>query len=447
MDVTLFRRITTLSTIPLVIYCSDCLAQAQPATLTPQTESFSDWLSQGSLYGELKTMHFYKEFTGTVENKRTHSFGGELQYRSPEWNGFSFGLGEYMAFNLGMNPDDPENREGYLPSDNTNVLGKAFIRYHNYGFDLKGGRIGLDTPFANEVQGWTMIPALYEGFGGNYSMPFNEDIKLHGYRIYRFKPMSEEHFVKTDTGTPEVDDTSMPGVSSDGFTTFGLRYGRLYGATAEAWYYDFDRRARMAYAGTEIPIQPLKMGQWTPYIGAQYLHEWDADDQLFPYQNIDTDLYSARIGIRSRNHTFYVAATRVPEKEDAFLNGAYFSPYSFGIYNQTPLESGQPLVSMVTSNQPGNTLAARYVYHSDRFLTVLGYTHLDLKDSSGIYYPLPAKNIDAGFMILGYDITERLHAEFEFDYVDSPSAQTGNYHAERLRLVYKFGKEMPEKYH
>ena len=102
---------------------------------------------------------------------------------------------------------------------------------------------------------------------------------------------------------------------------------------------------------------------------------------------------------------------------------------------------------MVTSNQPGNTLAARYVYHSDRFLTVLGYTHLDLKDSSGIYYPLPAKNIDAGFMILGYDITERLHAEFEFDYVDSPSAQTGNYHAERLRLVYKFGKEMPEKYH
>jgi hypothetical protein len=147
------------------------------------------------------------------------------------------------------------------------------------------------------------------------------------------------------------------------------------------------------------------MGQWTPYIGAQYLHEWDADDQLFPYQNIDTDLYSARIGIRSRNHTFYVAATRVPEKEDAFLNGAYFSPYSFGIYNQTPLESGQPLVSMVTSNQPGNTLAARYVYHSDRFLTVLGYTHLDLKDSSGIYYPLPAKNIDAGFMILGYDIT------------------------------------------
>jgi hypothetical protein len=69
-------------------------------------------------------------------------------------------------------------------------------------------------------------------------MPFNEDIKLHGYRIYRFKPMSEEHFVKTDTGTPEVDDTSMPGVSSDGFTTFGLRYGRLYGATAEAWYYD-----------------------------------------------------------------------------------------------------------------------------------------------------------------------------------------------------------------
>ena len=47
-------------------------------------------------------------------------------------------------------------------------------------------------------------------------------------------------------------------------------------------------------------------------------------------------------------------------------------------------------------------------------------------------------------MILGYKLTPRLHAEFEFDYIDSPSPVTGDYHAERLRLVYKFGAMMPD---
>ncbi len=148
--------------------------------------------------------------------------------------------------------------------------------------------------------------------------------------------------------------------------------------------------------------------------------------------------------MRSRNHDIYFAVTHVPSKEDAFLSGGFFAPYSYGIYDHTPLESGQPLVSMVTTNQPGNAFALRYAYHDETWLGVLGVTRLELKDSTGIYYPLPAENINAAFMILGYNVTPRLHLEFEFDYVHSPSDVTGNYHAERLRLVYRFGAKMAD---
>ncbi|WP_435947817.1 hypothetical protein [Dryocola sp. BD586] len=108
-------------------------------------------------------MVFFKEFAGVVENKNTFSAGGDLQYRSADFNGFSFGLGAYSAFDLGINSNDPDKTERYVPADSVNVLGKAYLRYHDYGFDLRGGRMGLDTPFANEGVGRTMVPALYEG--------------------------------------------------------------------------------------------------------------------------------------------------------------------------------------------------------------------------------------------------------------------------------------------
>lgn len=445
MEVNILLRVAVITLFPLALFCS----RAGAAELSPASDSdaFNDWLAQGSISGELKTMHFFKEFTGTVENKRTHSFGGNIQYESPAFYGLSVGAAGYGAWNLGMNPDDPENKEGYLPSENVTVLGKAYLRYQGYGLDIKGGRIDLDTPFANGGQGRTMIPALYQGFGGTYALPMTDDLKLHGYRIYRFKAESSEHFEKGDAGYPEIDDTSIPSVDSDGFTAFGLRYGKLYDAKAEAWYYDFDKRAQMAYGGVEIPIQSLKFDGWTPYWGAQFLREWDTSGQVYPYKDVDARLFSGRLGVRSRNHTFFVAGTHVPRRDDAFLNGAYFAPYSYGIYETTPLENGQPLASMVTSSQPGNAWAARYIYHNDKALAVLGYTRLELEDSPGIHYPLPAKDINAGFMVLGYNLTERLHVEFEFDYVDSPSPVTGDYHAERFRVVYHFGKMTPDYGH
>ncbi len=110
-----------------------------------------------------------------------------------------------------------------------------------------------------------MIPALYEGFGGDYSLLDKQPLKLYGYRIYRFKPFSSDTFGKGDTGAPEVDDTTIPSVDSDGFSTFGLRYGQLYDAQAEARYYHFDKRAQMAFVGGELPVHGLSVGHWTPF--------------------------------------------------------------------------------------------------------------------------------------------------------------------------------------
>ncbi|XBS71431.1 hypothetical protein ABK905_11140 [Acerihabitans sp. KWT182] len=268
-SVVIFTRVIFLLVIfPLALFGGRCFAEA--SVPTAQADSFSDWLSEGSLYGEAKTMTFFQEYgSSEMSNRRTHSFGGDIQYQSPAFQGFSFGLAGYGAYNLGLNPSDTAQVEPYLPSDNVTVLGKAYLRYQGYGLDLKAGRMNLDTPFANSGQGWTMIPALYQGYGGSYSLPVNPDVKFYGYRIYRFKPFSSDTFGRGDTGSPEITDTTIPSVDSDGFTTLGLRYGQLYHAKAEAWYYHFDKRAQLAFAGAEIPVQSLQVGSWTPYWGGR----------------------------------------------------------------------------------------------------------------------------------------------------------------------------------
>ena len=443
MEVNITSRAAACAVFPLALFSGTALA-ATENTPPAAVNSFSDWLYQGELFGELKSMAFFKEFEGTVENKNTFSAGGDLQYRSADFYGFSVGLGAYSAFDLGINDNDPEKTERYVPDRSVNVLGKAYLRYHDYGFDLRGGRIGLDTPFANEGVGRTMIPALYEGGGGTYALTGDENFKLNAWRIFRFKPYSSDTFGKGDAGAPEVDETNIPSTDTNGFSSFGLRYGKLYNARAEAWYYDFDKRVRLAYGGLELPVTALRLGTWTPFWGVQYAREWDADDQIAPYHNIDTNLYAAKLGVRSRNHSFYLSGTHIPEKDGAFLNGAFFAPYSYGIYDTSPLDIGQPLASMITANQPGTAWVARYSFHNDAALVVLGYTRLELENSPGIRYPLPAKDVNAGFMILGYNVTDRLHLELELDYVDTPNKVTGDYHAERLRMVYHFGKIMPE---
>lgn len=66
-------KIAALTVVPLALFCGNCFAEASPAS---DSDSFNDWLTQGNISGELKTMTFFKEFSGTLPNKRTSSAGG-----------------------------------------------------------------------------------------------------------------------------------------------------------------------------------------------------------------------------------------------------------------------------------------------------------------------------------------------------------------------------------
>lgn len=137
MELNCSFRVSMLALFPLALMCGSCYANT--VSTGGDSDSFNDWLSQGNIYGEVKTMHFFKEFNGTVADKQTHAFGGDIQYVSPELYGFSFGVADYASWNLGLNPDNSEKTEIYLPADNINVLGKAYLRYRGYGFNLQGG--------------------------------------------------------------------------------------------------------------------------------------------------------------------------------------------------------------------------------------------------------------------------------------------------------------------
>ncbi len=70
MELNCSFRVSMLALFPLALMCGSCYANT--VSTGGDSDSFNDWLSQGNIYGEVKTMHFLKNLTVPSRiNKRT----------------------------------------------------------------------------------------------------------------------------------------------------------------------------------------------------------------------------------------------------------------------------------------------------------------------------------------------------------------------------------------
>lgn len=405
----------------------------------PGIDNLGDWLTRGHLFGKAKAITFIQPYTGVPDNKMTTSFGGSLHWISPSVYGFSIGLAGYTAQDLGLNGERGEEI-ATVPYNSFTILGKAYLKYEGHGFMLKGGRIGIHTPFAAMNKGRRMVPTLYEGVGGSFEIPGVKGLKLTAYRIFTFKPYDSDEFVEGDTGRPTIPFAGFPSIESDGFYTAGLTYTPDRATKANLWYYNFDNRLQLAYAGVEVPVPALNVGPIKPYVGVNYIKEWETSDSQYAGE-IDTDVFGAKIGfVVPRSHwKLELAVTHIPEHEDAYRNGGFISPYQVDGYNQSPVYVGQPLKSFATVSRPGTGYALRYVYFGDKLTLVGGLTRFELDPGSDGPRATDS-TVNAGFVVFEYALTDRL----SFEYLGAlaapdPAGYTGTIGTHRFYLTYTFG--------
>ncbi len=165
-------------------------------------DSLSDWFAEGKGYGKIK--YYYIEtnkeladFTKT--SAHAHSLGGQLGYRTGDYNGFQAAV-TMMTTNPFWLPGRVDTSiigkdNGLLGKDPTKgfaVVGEAYLNYSYENFTLSGGRKVIKTPLINakEVR---MLPSAVEGYFADIDLKYGTKVEL-AY-ITRFKQRTSDSFM------------------------------------------------------------------------------------------------------------------------------------------------------------------------------------------------------------------------------------------------------------
>ena len=377
------------------------------------------------------------DYANVLEKRESASIGGAFGIRSPEVNGFHFGATVYTAQPIGMNSESPEKKFVTLPAENLTILGKLYVQYTGYDWDIKAGRQDLNTPFAN-ASDQQMIPLLYEGITASWDTSI-KGLTFEGGRILRFKPFSGD-FGKGDSGTKENPLKTSPGaqvesIDTSGFSMLGMKY-KNEGLDAQAWYYHLNDRFNITYGELNYSFAEALNGQKIFY-GLQYAHESSGNNVHPLYRHTSSDIYGGKLGFKNKYNTFFVAWANNPAAEGKFRGGGFSSPYQRAIYSGSPIFTSQPTMGFTTNEQPGYAWAIRNIIHFGQYNIALGYTQLDSKDTVDFYgNSLNSKHTNGRFIAFNYRPTKNQHLKLVLNHIHNGTAIPGSTDVVRLFYTY-----------
>lgn len=197
---------------------------------------------EGSFFGNLRVGYITAE--GDSGNSEISSaFGGKLGYTSTSWHGLSAGGTLYATQKL-FNDDNGDffssNGESYA------ILGEAFAKAQFGQTELKAGRFEFDSPHA-DTDDIRMVPNTFSG-----AMISNTDISdTTLYAVYL------KEWSGVDSEIPE-DFTDLNG--DDGIFAFGAEYEGIENLALQAWLYQGNDFAQLAYAEATYELGDLALG-------------------------------------------------------------------------------------------------------------------------------------------------------------------------------------------
>lgn len=193
-------------------------------TKTPgEVSTFSDFLSEGKLYGRLRSNNFWYEYdvpdNGTALDHSKMGLGGNLTYKTPFYYGFAATVGFYGAIPVGSeNLVGTTNytktakdlyRTGSDGSENAiGVFAVGYGEYKNGSFDLMVGRQIIDTALlaSNDAK---MIPNTFEAALATSTYFPKTTLKLGYITAQKLRDHQEFHSIIAYEKLIENDDSSV----------------------------------------------------------------------------------------------------------------------------------------------------------------------------------------------------------------------------------------------
>ncbi len=357
-------------------------------------EGILDWLQGGHISGDIRLYDFSRDYAGTASDQSAGSpytgagtfnfkdmnalsLGGKLKGETGDWNGFSAGAAWYYAWDIGANNYTYNDNKLYnaaygYPYLNSllmgvnrtvDLLGEAWLQYHNSVFTVRGGRIAIDNPWVNSSDGF-MIPNLYQG--GSLLVTPMPGLSFNVDRVTDYKNRTTTDFSQSTIAALPYDKLIYTG-ESGGTLDAGVNWQDAH-VTAHAWLYDFYDLAHMVYLEGgyhDFPgVHPL-------FINAQYVDEsgsgaiGNVDAQVLGFKlgiNLDRELGNVFVAWnRAASSTVTAISAGAPTTA---YNGNLYSPYT-QIYNTDPLYTTVMNYGLVSARAPGDAWMLGACLHLD----------------------------------------------------------------------------------
>ncbi|HET7315274.1 hypothetical protein [Salinisphaera sp.] len=300
-------------------------------------------------------------------NNENTNFGAQIGITTGRIYGFSAGAEFVYEGALYGNNDAGTKLNCNLACGTVENLTQGYLQFNAYGFQIRGGRQLLNTPLASADQ-FTFLPRSLQGVTGVWRpletmsrmayvpntptegpqitqnpnvdnqtyetdqyLPFHmgaEPMDQPMWQLFAAKITSREprgnadHFLNANRYFDDVDGFWSVGTSFRNVTEGGQIIGQYY-------HYRFQQTLSADYGeiGYMAPTIGSGASSWAPYVRAQVLAGYDADESRIP-QGINSQIYGLKIGVSTPMFGFSIFGNFSPEHDGSFNHGQFLHPYT-----------------------------------------------------------------------------------------------------------------------
>ncbi|MEI6894589.1 MAG: OprD family outer membrane porin [Colwellia sp.] len=252
----------------------------------------------GAFFGNLRVGYIVAE-DAVGENTTSSAFGGKLGYVSESWRGLTLGTTLYATQKL----FNDENGD-FFASDGESyaILGEIFVQGHFGNTEIKAGRFGFDSPYA-DTDDIRMVPNTFSG-----AMLSNTDIaNTTLYAVYI------DEWSGVDSEKPE-EFTELNG--DEGIFAIGAVFEGIDHLALQGWFYQGKDFTQLSYAEAMYEVGDF-------VLGAQLANQ---TDKTADSSGHDGDVYGVMASYALNSFTYTVAYNGVSGTvTNGFGGGPYFT--------------------------------------------------------------------------------------------------------------------------
>jgi hypothetical protein len=212
-------------------------------TLPKKAEDFDHSFDYADAFGVLRIAGIYSDLLDGIDTSAV-SVGGQFGFQTASYHGVSARLGAYTSQKVSALTDSDKLNQDYFDENGNSFtyIAEANVAYDNEFFQVKGGRVRIDTPYADSDD-IRMAPNTFEGVWSHFD--FTDEWKAQAMYLTRwagFDSGEDQNEFKKFFKNPKS------GEMSNGLLGVSLSYVIDDVNDVSLWYYHVDKMCDIAYA-------------------------------------------------------------------------------------------------------------------------------------------------------------------------------------------------------